>query len=228
MAFLCTPPIMAVALLLNRGVLGLTCVALAIFCARSLRRAFAAAVYAVLLSCVILISASLIRVKPESLTIAKPEAALWANVFFEKQQVAGLNNKTAEWISLYRDLSKSSSSFIFGLGWGGQFDNPAVGQVASFTHSLISYALLKAGLLGVGLLCVYLTWVICTYFRIDKLARQIYAPELYAVNCVVLISLFLQPTYKTPTYGVLLLLMLAVSLSTTPARVDRYKNDDIK
>lgn len=230
-AILSALPIMAISLLLNRAMLGLICVALVVYCATSRRRIFAAIVVASVLTITILAVGTLITVTPDEVSTVTqeevstvtqdevpavaPNSASLSDALLEKQKLLGFNNKAGELISLFQDLSKSSWSLVFGLGWGGQFYSPAVGQVASFTHSLISYAVLKAGFLGLLLLGIYLLWIACTYFKIKRPFRRIFSPELYAINCVILISLLFQPTYKTPTYGVLLLFVLAAYISTS-------------
>lgn len=229
-AMLSALPIMALSLLLNRAMLGLICVSIIVYCARSIRRIFAAIVVVGILTITVLIVGTLNTVMQDEVSTviqeeistvvpnsvsAPPNSASLSSAILQKQKILGFNNKTGELISLYQDLSKSTWRLIFGLGWGGQFYSPAVGQVASFTHSLISYAVLKSGFIGLVLLGIYLLWIFCTYFKIKKAFRRIFAPELYAINSVIFISLLFQPTYKTPTYGALILFILAAYISTS-------------
>lgn len=214
-------PLVALSLLLNRAMLGLACVALILFCLGSWRRVIATFVFVTTLIATVFLAVTLIIVTPSGSastavpSTAVPSGELLKDALMEKQRMLGSNNKIREFVSVYQELSAKPLNIIFGLGWGGQFYSPAVGQVVSFTHSLISYILLKAGVVGVCLLSGYLFWIIFTYFRIEKRTRHVLAPELYAINCVVLIALFLQPTYKTPTFGVLLLFILAAYVSTS-------------
>lgn len=224
---LAAAPIMAMCLLLNRAMLGLLAIALVIYCARSMKRFLAAIVVIVTLTIAMVTAGALITVKTNVSAVesnsdevksdtrsgVKKDATTIQNALLQKQKLMGFNNKTGELISLYQDLSQNSPNLIFGLGWGGRFYSPAVGQVASFTHSLLTYAVLKAGLFGLFLMLVYWAWFGHTYLKIGKKFRHELAAELYAVNCVILISLFFQPTYKTPTYGVLLLFVLAACIS---------------
>lgn len=224
-------PVMAMCLLLNRAMLGLLVIALVFYCARSMKRFLAAIVVASALTVVMVSAATIITISSnttstvtqDTTAAVKEDATTLQNALLQKQKLMGFNNKTGELISLYQNLSQNSSSLIFGLGWGGRFYSPAVGQIASFTHSLLSYAVLKAGLLGLFLMVVYGVWFGHTYFKIGKESRHKFAAELYAVNCVVLISLFFQPTYKTPTYGVLLLFILAVYIA-----VNKRESNDVE
>lgn len=224
---LAAPPIMAMCLLLNRAMLGLLAIALVIYCARSMKRILSAIVVIATLTIAMVTAGTLItvttntsavesnsdEVKLDATSTVKKDTTTIQYALLQKQKLMGFNNKTGELISLYQDLSQNSFNLIFGLGWGGSFYSPAVGQVASFTHSLLTYAVLKVGLFGLFLMLVYWAWFGHTYFKIGKEFRHKIAAELYAVNCVILISLFFQPTYKTPTYGVLLLLVLAACIA---------------
>jgi len=68
---------------------------------------------------------------------------------WQKTEMVGLNARTEEWGAVFDILSKDGLTLLFGEGWGGRIDNPAVGGLnVNFTHSLISSLLLKTGLFG--------------------------------------------------------------------------------
>ena len=144
------------------------------------------------------------------LTILWPFVSLVFDLLMAKQMAVGFNNKLVEIEKVYDTLAHEGAiCVITGLGWGGEFYDPAVGKVASFTHSLISYFFLKSGIIGLFLLTVYMWWLIKMIFNIPKNYLNIYGSAEYSVYGIIIISLFFQPVYKTPTYGILLLYALS-------------------
>jgi len=145
------------------------------------------------------------------LILAWPVVSLVYEILMSKQVAVGSNNKFEEVEQIYGTLADAGfEHIIMGLGWGGAFYDPAVGMVSSFSHSLISYFFLKAGIIGVCLLGIYLWWLIRMLLKIFAYQTNGYEIAVYSISAVIVISLFFQPLYKTPTYGVLLLYVLSM------------------
>ncbi len=133
-------------------------------------------------------------------------------LFYQKQSEQGLNNKDAEFASVLGVLSLGLTEAMFGIGWGGGFVNPAYGNILMYnTHSVVSYMLIKAGFLGAVAMSVYyygaIRSIICV-FKYD-LGLALSASSAF------LIGLLFQPTYKTLSYGLILVIVFAY-------RVDKY------
>ncbi len=124
-----------------------------------------------------------------------------------KTQMVGLNSRAEEWQAVYDQLSHSTFSFLFGMGWGAEFENPAVGGLrVNFTHSLISSLFLKTGLMGVIMFLCYgagLLRLVWPQLRQDRL-------YLYALAGPLLIGLGLYASYKSLGYGLLLLILASL------------------
>lgn len=126
-----------------------------------------------------------------------------------KNQIVGLNSRGDEWRAVMEQILQSSSRFLFGIGWGGDFENPAVGGLrVNYTHSLLSALLLKTGLIGLMLFLFYIIHLI----RISILKRpwrRISGDVFYL--CALLGPLFigmcLYASYKSLGYGLLILLL---------------------
>lgn len=125
-----------------------------------------------------------------------------------KTQMVGLNSRGAEWIAVFREVSQSPARFLFGLGWGANFEDPAVGGLrVSFTHSLISSMLLKTGVTGVALFFVYGVGLLRQAWR-NLMQYPLY---LCALAGPLLIGLSLYASYKSLGYGLLLLLLSSLA-----------------
>ncbi len=127
-----------------------------------------------------------------------------------KQDAVGTNNKIEEVLAIIEAISKSDATVIFGLGWGAEFYDPAVGEVASFSHSFISYYLLKSGVTGLFLLSLYMSWVLVMLWKLLRYSYRSYFPMIAGVIMVLLIAAFLQPLYKTPSFGLILLYLYSL------------------
>lgn len=123
-----------------------------------------------------------------------------------KTQMVGLNSRGAEWQAVFNQISQSPVNSLFGMGWGAEFENPAVGNLrVSFTHSLLSSLFLKTGLAGVIIFLIY-------GFNLLKSALPVLRREtiyLYALAGPLLIGLCLYASYKSLGYGLLLLILSA-------------------
>lgn len=142
------------------------------------------------------------------------------SVLIEKQILHGDNNKIAEFLDVFYALN-TSEKLIWGLGWGAMFDSTAYEGLASNTHSIISYFLVKSGFFGSVLLFIYMTFFLVYFFRVcqvDKVLALSLASSL-------LIGVLFQPTYKTFTYGLLLMILsrYAVQEISISARINEIQ-----
>ncbi len=128
-------------------------------------------------------------------------------LLWQKTEIVGLNARTQEWSAVLAILSDGWINFLFGEGWGGRIENPAVGGLnVNYTHSLVSYILLKTGVIGaIGILTICLMPVIRAFK--GQLAQKthfdlaIFGAALFPL----LISVFLYASYKSLGFGLILL-----------------------
>lgn len=124
----------------------------------------------------------------------------------QKNELVGLNMRAEEFVAVIKQVSATPLRFLFGLGWGGQFESPAVGGLSvNFTHSLITATWLKCGVIGVTLLGIYLFKLVDAFMQ--QLKKR---PVLFlAVLGPLVIDMFLYASYKSLDFG-LILLVIAV------------------
>lgn len=145
-----------------------------------------------------------------------PMISVVLNLLWQKQIAVGDNNKFAEWSAVIAYLSHQSLGMTIGAGWGSEFPNPAAGYVASFTHSIVSYFLLKSGLIGAILISVYIGCYANKIVRMFKFGLNSFRTcMLVGIGFVLSVSLLLQPLYKTPTFGFMLLYVSILYRVTT-------------
>ena len=122
-----------------------------------------------------------------------------------KTAKVGLNMRSQEALAVWESVTISPMILIFGLGWGAEFESPAVGGLpVSFTHSLLSYMLLKTGLVGLSLTVVYLVFIF------EKLGRLVFIKpvEFNALLWPFIIPILFYASYKSFDYGLILTLIL--------------------
>ena len=130
-------------------------------------------------------------------------SSLW-----EKTQNVGLNMRPQEFEAVWDVVTRDPVTFLFGLGWGGQFESPAVGGLrVNFTHNFFSSMLLKAGCVGVMLCMLYIAGLL------ERLARVVIRNPVIglALAAPILIDLTLYASFKSLDFG-LVLLMISGSL----------------
>lgn len=138
-----------------------------------------------------------------------PVAAELIDIMRSKTMVFGLNMRAEEWAAVWQEIAQSPFSVLFGRGWGGTFQSPAVaGITVNFTHSLLSSSLLKTGVLGLLALVIYLLALARQWSFVLRhhgiLALGLAGPFL--------IDVFLYASYKSLDFGFLLLLVAAFAL----------------
>ncbi len=130
-----------------------------------------------------------------------------------KTALVGVNARWQEAVAVHDHLSGEWWRVLFGIGWGGMFDSPAVGGWrVPYTHSLITYMLLKTGWIGLGL----------TFIALGACARKIVShPSLLslALFWAVLIPVFFYASYKSLDFGLVLVLALLL-----PRGIDRVRS----
>lgn len=126
-----------------------------------------------------------------------------AGALAQKSALVGFNMRFEELGAVWAEISKSLLTLIFGTGWGGTFESPAVGGVrVNFSHSLLSSALLKTGISGFILVFLYVFALLGRVFR--GFRRE---PVLaLALAGPVLIDVFFYASFKSLDFGLVLLL----------------------
>jgi len=144
--------------------------------------------------------------------------ALWVPItsiiqlLMDKQQMVGTNGKEAEWLAVIAIITASPQTLLFGLGWGGTFENPILGEQARYTHSMLSFYLLKSGLIGFGMLMLIVGWLLGHVNRIGGKEPWDITRIILLVSCLppLIIGIMFQPIYKMLSYGLILTLFMLV------------------
>lgn len=128
-------------------------------------------------------------------------------ILLQKTELVGLNSRRQEWGIVLNILLQNWNSLLFGIGWGGHFENPAVGGISvNYTHSLISSLLLKTGVVGtVLILAGCLFPIIKSVFISTKTLVIGNYILLGAAIFPFIISVFLYASYKSLGFGLILL-----------------------
>lgn len=133
-----------------------------------------------------------------------------AGAMIHKTALVGFNMRLEELAAVWAAISESPMGLIFGTGWGGTFDSPAVGGVrVNFTHSLLSSALLKTGLAGLAFVVVYLAGLAMILWR----NLHVHPVLVLALAGPVAIDVFLYASFKSLDFGLVLLLIAALDFS---------------
>ncbi len=123
---------------------------------------------------------------------------------WEKTQRVGLNMRIQEAKAVWEVISVNPPSFLFGIGWGGQFNSPAVGGLSvNFTHNFFTTLLLKTGVVGVISCIAYIAGLL------ERLSRVIIKNPVLGLAIVapVLIDLTLYASFKSLDFGLILLMI---------------------
>ena len=125
----------------------------------------------------------------------------------------GLNNKDAEALAIIEYVTAELDTLLLGVGFGGTFYNPVYAEYIRYTHNFITYNLLKFGI--VGLLIATAVVMFHIYVLCGKLFNAILHKRIDTYICVSLAmipSIYLQPTFKSLTFGILFSLFLVKGL----------------
>jgi hypothetical protein len=134
----------------------------------------------------------------------------------EKQEKFGVNAKDSELYTVLGIVFSSAPKLMFGIGWGSVFKDPIIPEVeVSFTHSAFTYFLLKTGVLGLTCFLLYLFLIFKSFFNSafsqhSKMSDYISYKTMVFLSALpaVIIGIFLQVSYKTLSFGVVLLSLL--------------------
>ncbi|PWG62949.1 hypothetical protein DEM34_10135 [Spiribacter halobius] len=136
-----------------------------------------------------------------------------AGLVLEKFEAVGLNTKGLELSAVFNVVSGSAWNSVFGGGWGSVYLSPAYAEPVRFVHNFPAYMALKAGTIGfvIAVLIVWqfyilrgVMWLIAMQnlrFR-DKFKGSAEGACLVALTPCILV----QPTFKSLSFGLLLLL----------------------
>lgn len=150
-----------------------------------------------------------------------PQIQSILQLLWVKQQAVGTNGKAEEWWAVITTIYASPQSLLFGIGWGGVFENPILGKTTRFTHSMLSFYLLKTGIIGLGILLTVIGLLLLHFQKIRSRGHWDITGLILLVSCIppLLIGALFQPTYKMLSYG----LILALLVLTLP-RVGKPRN----
>ena len=128
-------------------------------------------------------------------------------LLWQKTGIVGLNARTQEWAAVMNILSNDWANLLFGEGWGGRLENPAVGGLnVNYTHSLISSLLLKTGIIGSLVILGGCLWPVARSFRYLMTEKRSFDLMIMgAALFPLLISVFLYASYKSLGFGLILL-----------------------
>lgn len=127
------------------------------------------------------------------------------SAFLSKNEITGWNGRDREWGQVLSLVSQDFEHALFGLGWGGRFENPAVaGLEVNYTHALFSSIVLKSGFVGIFILGG------AGVFFAQRLGRGFSAslllsPLTYALVFPLILGLLLYASYKSLGFGLLIL-----------------------
>ncbi len=137
---------------------------------------------------------------------------IWAvlQLLWIKQQAAGTNGKAEEWLAVITTILAAPQTMLFGIGWGGTFENPILAETTRFTHSMLSFYLLKTGVIGLGMLLAVIGLLLARSQKTVGSDPLDIPRQIFLVSCMppLLIGVLFEPTYKMLSYGVILALFV--------------------
>lgn len=134
-----------------------------------------------------------------------------------KTEIVGLNARAQEWSAVFDILFRDWTTCLFGEGWGGRIESPAVGGLnVNYTHSLISSLLLKTGLIGAFIILLgCLAPVLRSIWRIVSTKQMAGFHALISLGAAIFpltISVFLYASYKSLGFGLILLVFFILPI----------------
>lgn len=125
------------------------------------------------------------------------------NALTHKTALVGFNARGAELAAVWREISGLPGGLLFGTGWGGTFESPAVANIrVNYTHSLLSSMLLKTGIAGLILTILYIGEILAGLMG----RARAYPVLVLALLGPILIDTFLYASFKSLDFGLILLL----------------------
>lgn len=143
---------------------------------------------------------------------------IWSALAY-KNRTAGANMRIEDLKAIWAAIGDTPMSLLFGLGFGGSFESPAVGNyTVNFAHGLFSASLLKFGLVGTALMMAYMG---CFLWEIVKIPQSNMRLAL-ALSAPFMICVFLYASYKSLDFGLLLSLIAFSSVAQSAASRDLH------
>lgn len=202
--FLALVPLAAVVFSLQRASFGAFLLAMVIFLAVGVVRSPARGMF--LISLLFLVVLSFF-----------PVIAQFMELMVQKTGDVGFNSRFEEIAAVWGEIAGSPMTVLFGSGWGGMFESPAVAGIrVNYTHSLLSAMILKTGIFGFGLTLCYLVGL--TVMLVDVFRRDV--ALFLALAAPFLIDVFLYASYKSLDFG-LILVLVAVSAPSLKVALQR-------
>ncbi len=137
-------------------------------------------------------------------------------VLWQKTELVGLNSRAEEWNAVLKAVSQNPVTLLWGYGWGGRFENPAVGGLnVNFTHSLVSSLLLKTGVVGTLVILGGCLWPVMRACLSIVSFHKISQREMILFGAIIfpfLISVFFYASYKSLGFGLILLIFSIFSM----------------
>ncbi len=129
------------------------------------------------------------------------------DVMAAKTRLYGGNMRLEEAAAVWNEVAVSPMKILFGTGWGGGFQSPAVADVrVNFTHNLFTSFLLKTGMIGLCSVVGLMIFFMKTLWRVLKINLLIGI----ALAMPLVIDMFLYASYKSLDFGLLLLLIVVI------------------
>ncbi len=142
----------------------------------------------------------------------------------QKTSLVGANARFEELAAVWAEISRSGVTAVFGAGWGGTFESPAVAEIrVNFSHSLLSSMMLKMGVFGLGLVILYLAGLAMAGLRVLKINSVL----ALALAGPIVIDVFLYASFKSLDFGLMLLLVtsgVATLQKSHPAAIQERSN----
>jgi hypothetical protein len=133
----------------------------------------------------------------------------------------GFNSRGAELHKIVELGTRDIGHFLFGYGWGAQFENPAVGKMrVGYTHNLFSYYFFKTGFIGMVLVGLYMLAVLRNNLKL----LRINLPLGLSLLLPLLISSIFYASHKAFSFGLLLLLVCAITRRASLSSVEDTQN----
>jgi len=134
-------------------------------------------------------------------------------LIIQKFYDSGLNNKDVEALAVIEYVTAELDTLLLGVGFGGTFYNPVYAEYIRYTHNFITYNLLKFGIVGLFIATAVL--MLHIYILCGKLLNAILHKRIdtyTSVSLAMIPSMYLQPTFKSLTFGILFSLFLVRGL----------------
>lgn len=131
---------------------------------------------------------------------------LFIQMLVLKQEIHGISSRDLEAMAVLNATFSSVGDLLFGQGLGGTIANP-IGQGAQwrFVHNMVMYFLFKFGIVGLLACLAYFYWLLRLYIKSMK--GNFLTVLVISLVPALLISSVLEASYKSLSFGLVLLLL---------------------